>query len=184
MDYQSSYDELTQNFEKFKDHYIEFSDHKDNMKLKVIQYIENVKVHLSSFKLNHLNDSLLSKSQCILVRDIINELIKKVCNGNFYLSFDLQYTNPQKDNFRPGRPLEHMSDKSKEWFEDKGFTVKYIKECFGVSKSCEFGCNGDGIGRILISWKKPKKTPSYLNFTAEKCHQISFLLSSINELIN
>lgn len=74
-------------------------------------------------------------------------------NGHPDIVFNLQYTNPNKDNYRPGPPLKQLSIEEKQWLTDHGFRVQEIVECFNVSTSCEFVCHGDGVGKLRITWE-------------------------------
>jgi hypothetical protein len=187
MNFQSSHTEFMQNLAQFTEKYKVFVTNKNNMKSHVDIYIKIVKKHMDFFELHHLHDSLLSQSQCTLVNDIVTCIIEDICMGNLSTNFNLQYTNPNKNHFRPGRPLEYLSDKSHQWFKVRGFKVTNIAECFGVSKSCEFGCSGDGIGRICISWEDSNALNDYSgynSFNAQKCLKISYAIASFNKLVN
>jgi hypothetical protein len=89
-----------------------------------------------------------------LMSDIIFEISQAIFNNKSKICFNFQYTNPYKDNYRPGPPLSVLSDEGHKYLNSLGISTKNIRECYGKSTSCDFGCQGDGVTKIHLEWDK------------------------------
>lgn len=118
-----------------------------------------------------------------LIQDMTIEIFNQINKGYFKLEFDLQYTNPGKKSTNPGSPLQFLSDEGHKWFRELGFETKDIIDCCGKSSSCDFGCKGDGICKVLIKWSK-KENYSKEKLNAGLCYELSNIMYNYKKIQN
>ena len=146
---------------------------------------------LSQYEVIHNLSTVKDPYQQVLIRDIIKKILKQVFIGKNNCYFDLQYTNPHKDWYKPGPPKLVLSEEGHQWFRQLGFKTKNINKCFNVSTSCEFYCSGDGIGKVLIEWdtklvvmknNKKRKLNQDNEFNAAYCTKMSKLFKKQQDI--
>lgn len=98
-----------------------------------------------------------------LLNDIKSEIISVCYLGLNSINFDLQYTNRKRYWARPGPPLVKFTSELEQWFENHGFKIKPIYDCYGSSTNCDYGCvchniktkTIDTCTKINIEWITP-----------------------------
>jgi hypothetical protein len=119
-----------------------------------------------------------------LIHYIVEQIINKASSGKISTRIDLQYSNPQKKWYSPGRPKVIPNSRTTRWFTSRGFKLIPIAQCFNISSTCEFYCNGDGIGELLIKWSNCNSINVLTrgNFNSKRCNQLSTLVNEYNIL--
>jgi hypothetical protein len=160
--------------------YATIIDNITNFKNKLKIYKQNLKIKLQTYDIDNFN-----KEQTQLVTDMCNQIINSTLNGESSTIFDLQYTNPCKEYYKPGPPLLQLDLNSYSWFNEYGFTINQISDCYNKSTNCDFACNGDGICRINFSWNNVNQEIKYSKdvFSASTCKLISSQISKFTNII-
>ena len=134
----------------------------DNIKPSIENMIVDYQLMFDEYKY-HINN-INSIQQLDILHHIVNNIIMTASKGLNNIKIDLQYSNPRRDWYAPGRPLITPDDNTILWFKKLGFQVTTIRDCFNVSSSCEFSCLCDGIGYVILKW---------INFTSNEHNNIN-----------
>lgn len=152
-------------------------------KFNCIDFVDNQITLINNLNFDKKNN--ISKKERKLITDICLTILENVKQGKFGFIFDLQYNNPRKRYYKQGPPIQNLSKKGHQWFNDLGFFTKDIKGCWNKSSSCEFGCYGDGVISINICWDN-KINFNKLNeneFNSKFCYNMSNIISKMNNIL-
>lgn len=129
-------------------------------------------------------DDNINAEQQKLISDICDNVLANASKGKNNVMFDLQYTNPHKDWYKPGLPLTYLFEDSHKWFTNLGFETKNILSCCNVSTSCEFVCQGDAICKVLIKWNNTGIDIKNDNiFNAQFCSNIAIITKNLHGML-